>query len=70
MWFFLLLGVIVFLLMEHALVFWIVFVPLALMFILYLLKFFRDGRSGIGHFATAMFILVVMVIALWIVCIP
>lgn len=68
MWFFLILGAILFLLMEHAVVFWIVFVPLALCFILYLVKFFRDGR--VGNFGTALLILAAMGIALMIVCIP
>ena len=67
MWFFFLLGAIVFLIMEHTLLFWVLFVPLGISFVVYLLKFFREGRLGIGHFFTAMFILVAMVVALWIV---
>lgn len=71
MWFFLLLGAIVFLIMEHAVVFWVLFVPLALMFVVSLLKFFGDGRaSGVKHLGTALFILGVMLVALMIVCIP
>ncbi len=64
------LGAIIFLIMEHPVVFWLVFVPLAISFVVYLLKFIKGGRSGLGHFATAMFILVVMVVVLMIVCIP
>ena len=69
-WFLFLLGAIVFLLMEHAVVFWIVFVPLALLFVVSLLKFFNNGRAGVKNFAFAMFIVAVMVVALMIVCIP
>lgn len=64
------LGIIVFLLMEHALVFWLVFVPLAVLFVVSLIKFFTKGVSGIGDFVTAMLVLVVMGVALMIVCIP
>ena len=70
MWFFLILGAIVFLIMEHALVFWVVFVPLAFFFFASLFKFFSNGRAGVKDFATAMVILVIMVVALMIVCIP
>lgn len=70
MWFFLLLGAIVFLIMQHPVVFWVVFVPLALMFVASLLNFFRKGVSGLGDFATALIILGVMVVALMIVCAP
>ena len=70
MWFFFLLGVIVFLIMQHPVVFWIVFVPLALMFVASILNFCRKGVSGLGDFATAMIILGVMVVALMIVCAP
>ena len=70
MWFFLLLGAIVFLIMQHPIVFWVVFVPLALMFVAFLVNFFRKGVSGLVDFATALIILGVMVVALMIVCIP
>lgn len=63
-------GAPVFLLMEHPVVFWLVFVPLALLFVVSLIKFFANGRNGIGDFVTAMLILVVMGIALMIVCMP
>ena len=68
--FIIILGIIAFLLMEHAVVFWLVFVPLALLFVVSLIKFFTKGTSGIGDFVTAMLILVVMGVALMIVCIP
>lgn len=68
MWFFLILGAIVFLMMEHALVFWIVFVPLALMFIVFLVKWLK-GEGGDNALASV-FALIAMVVALMIVCIP
>ena len=63
-------GAPVFLLMEHPVVFWLVFVPLAVLFVVSLIKFFTKGVSGIGDFVTAMLVLVVMGVALMIVCIP
>ena len=70
MWFFLILGVILFLIMEHPIVFWIVFVPLAIFFFASLFKFLSKGVAGLKDFAAAMVILVMMVVALMIVCIP
>lgn len=70
MWFVILLGIIAFLLMEHALIFWLVFIPLALLFIIYVLKWFNTGGMGLSNFVAAFIILIMMVIALLIVCIP
>ena len=64
------LGIIAFLLMGHMIVFWCVFVPLAILFIASLAIFLKKGSLGIGSFVTAMITLVVMVVALLIVCIP
>ena len=64
------LGIIAFLLMEHALVFWLVFVPLAISFLVFLYLFFKGGRQGMTYFSVAMVILAIMVIALLVVCIP
>ena len=68
--FVIILGIIAFLLMEHAIAFWLVFIPLAIIFLVCLYQFFMGGRSGIGYFVTAMISLVAMVIALMVVCIP
>ena len=68
--FIIILGIIAFLLMEHALVFWLVFVPLTILFVLFLLGFFKSSNLGLSNFAMAMLILVIMVIALMIACIP
>ena len=70
MWFFFLLGVIVFLIMEHEIIFWIMFVPLAIMLVVSIVKGFKVNGMGLKHFGTAMLILVVMVVVLMIVCIP
>ena len=64
------LGIIAFLLMGHMIVFWCVFVPLAILFIASLLTFFKSPGTGVRHFITAMITLAVMVVALLIVCIP
>ena len=64
------LGIIMFLLMEHALVFWLVFMPLAVIFFVCLHQFFTKGSIGIGYGATALCVLLVSVVALVIVCIP
>ena len=64
------LGIIAFLIMVHPVVFWCVFVPLALLFVASLLGFFKKGTKGLGNYVAAMIILVVMIVALLIVCIP
>ena len=64
------LGIVVFLIMVHPVVFWCVFLPLALIFVLSLVKFLRDGGIGLKHFVTAMTVLGIMVVVLLIVCIP
>ena len=63
------LGIIAFLLMVHPILFWCVFVPLALLFVALLLGFFKKGTRGLGNFAAAMIVLVVMIAALLIVSI-
>ena len=47
--FVLILGIIAFLLIEHTLVFWLVFVPLAILFILFLVSFFTSRRGWISR---------------------
>ncbi len=69
MWFFFLLGIIAFLLMEHPVVFWCVFVPLAVIFVGSMLGFFKKG-GGLGKLVTALIILAAMAVVLLIVCIP
>lgn len=68
--FIIIMGIILFLLMEHALVFWLVFVPLAILFVVYLCGWFRSGGLPLSSLGMALLILAVMVIVLLMVCIP
>ena len=70
MWFIIILGVIAFLLMEHPIVFWVVFAPLVLLFVVSLIKWFGNGSAKMGDFITAFLALAVMVVALVLVCAP
>ena len=63
----LVLGVVVFLLMEHTLVFWLVFVPLALLFVISTLQFFKSRGWGFRYFTTAMIALFAIIVVLLIV---
>ena len=64
------LGIILFLLIEHALVFWLVFVPLAILFVVFLCGWFKTGGLPLSSLWMALLILAVIVILLLIVCIP
>ena len=68
MWFALLLGAIAFLLMEHPVVFWLIFVPLGIIFILNAVGFLKGNKGGIGAIVTSVIILVLLIVALLIVC--
>lgn len=70
MWIAIILGAIAFLLMNHAVVFWVVFVPLIILLVVYVLKFLGGRRNALGDLATVLGILAIMVVALLIVCIP
>ena len=61
------LGIIAFLVMVHPVVFWVVFVPLAIIFVVSLLAFLKKGTLGIKHFTTAMVALIIMIVAIVIV---
>lgn len=54
-------GISLFLLMEHALVFWIAFVPLVILFIVSMIRFVRQ-RSGFGLSDLAVVIFVIFLI--------
>ena len=64
------LGIVVFLIMVHPVVFWCVFVPLVIIFVVFLVKFFKDGGIGLSNFVTALTVLGIMVVVLLILCIP
>ena len=68
--FIIIMGIILFLLMEHALVFWLVFVPLAIIFSGSMVGWFKTGGLGMSNVAMAVIAVVGMIIALVIVCIP
>lgn len=68
MWFIIILAVIIFLLMEHALAFWLVFVPLALIFIVAAVKLPRNTKSAVGSLVTMTGVFILMILGLLIVC--
>ena len=70
MWFIIILGVIAFLVMEHPIVFWVVFVPLALLVVTSLIKWFGSSGAKMGELVTSVVALVAMIVALVLVCAP
>lgn len=64
MWVIVVLGIIAFLLMEHTVAFWLVFVPLALLFVLSILYFLKNQRAGLSDLLTIIVILAGIVVAL------
>ena len=64
------LGTIAFLLMEHSLVFWLVFVPLGLTFIISLWKWITRPGLRMGNILVCATSFVAMIVAIVIVCIP
>jgi hypothetical protein len=68
MWFFLILGAILFLLMEHTVVFWVVFVPLIILFIASCTGFLRSRDRAIGKLITTLTVVAMMIAVLLIVC--
>lgn len=64
MWVIWVLAVIVFLLMEHPVAFWVIFVPLVLLLILFTVGFFKNRGLGLSDLFMIYFILVVIIIAL------
>lgn len=70
MWLIIILGIIAFLLIEHAIVFWLVFVPLAILFIASVVGIFRQRGSQLSHVASVVGLFIVMIVLLVVVCIP
>ena len=68
MWIVIILGIIAFLAMEHAVALWLIFVPLAAIFILSLVGWFKNSKASFSGLISSLFILVVMIIALVFVC--
>ena len=69
MWFIIILAIIAFLLMEHPVAFWLVFVPLIILFIISAGGFLRGKKGAIGNLVISMIILFLIILALLIVCI-
>ena len=68
MWFVILLGIIAYLVMEHPVAFWSVFVPLGVILILYVANMFSGKRRfGFSDIYAAVGVFIVMIIALVIV---
>ena len=70
MWFIVILAIICFLLMEHPVAFWCVFVPLTILFIVFSIKWFRGGGLSLSNALVSIIVVIAMVIALLIVCTP
>lgn len=70
MWLIVILAIICFLLMEHPVAFWCVFVPLTILFIVFSIKWFRGGGLSISNALVSIIVVIAMVIALFIVCTP
>lgn len=68
MWFIVILGIIAFLIMEHPVIFWCVFIPLAVMFIITMAGWLGGNRGRLSGLLSAMGILAIMVFALLWVC--
>ena len=64
------LAIIAFLLMEHPVAFWLVFVPLIIVFIFAAGKFLTSKRGHIGNLLMLMMVFVTMIVALVIVATP
>ena len=61
MWIMIVLGVIAFLVMEHEILFWVVFVPLCLFFITSIVGLFRNQRAGLSNLLWAFSIFIAVV---------
>ncbi len=68
MWFIWILAIIIFLVMEHSLIFWLVFVPLCLLFLLSLAGFFNKGRARMSDLFLSLVVVVAIIIVLIAVC--
>ena len=64
----LLVGAPLYLIMEHPLIFWLVFVPLTVILVCLVVQWFKKGR--LSDFVAAFIVAFIMLIALMIVCIP
>jgi hypothetical protein len=70
MWFIVILGILLFLLMEHPVAFWLVFIPLIILLVAFIVKWCNPRNWKISDYVMIWIILIFIIIALIIVCIP
>ena len=68
MWFVVILGILIFLIMEHPIAFWCVFVPLLVMLVITIVDWLKNGTARFSGLLSAMSILGVIILALVLVC--
>lgn len=68
MWIVWVLGIIVFLIMEHTVAFWLVFVPLVLLGVVTTIKFFSPNHSKVSDLLFILLLFVVVIILLVVIC--
>ena len=68
MWIVIVLGIIAFLAMEHPIALWLVFVPLAALFIITMVGWLKNSKARFSGLIWALFILAIIVVALLFVC--
>ena len=71
MWFLVILAIVWVLVTEHIVVFWLVFVPLAIFFVVSMFKFLSTRSAEcITDFIAGIVALIIMGVVFWILCIP
>ena len=60
---FVVLGIIVFLAVEHPIGFWLVFVPMAALFATYLVKLYKKNGVGLSDLLAIMIMFVFIIVA-------
>lgn len=58
------LGIIAFLIMEHLAAFWLVFVPLAIIFVVIFVNLLRKRSGALGRIISLMVVFSLMIVAL------
>ena len=64
MWILIVLGIIAFLVMEHNFVFWVLFVPLGVLFLITIVGFFKNRRAGVSDLVSIVFVFLTIIVAL------
>lgn len=68
MWILVVLGIIAFLAMEHPVALWLVFVPLAVLLIISVVGWLKDGKARFSGLLLPMYLFGAIILALLIVC--